>query len=174
MHFYICLHLIFAKTCNFFFFLPWPLLPLPPSAELSRRISTTQKDGTLTEMKSASDPSVVPLGVDMEVRDEKERNPTHLCVRKKRWMCSFYFSPSRHPILNLEILNSSYKTIADYIYHIYLCLPEQESFYRQQWLCKNNISVGLTLSYVLLNYITKISPCTFHYFSDSGPRMTDP
>ncbi|KAI4581616.1 hypothetical protein MJG53_010059 [Ovis ammon polii x Ovis aries] len=34
--------------------------------ELSRRISTTQKDGTLTEMKSASDPSVVPLGVDTE------------------------------------------------------------------------------------------------------------
>ncbi|KAI4538976.1 hypothetical protein MG293_011243 [Ovis ammon polii] len=34
--------------------------------ELSRRISTTQKDGTLTGMKSASDPSVVPLGVDTE------------------------------------------------------------------------------------------------------------
>ncbi|KAI4565384.1 hypothetical protein MJT46_009727 [Ovis ammon polii x Ovis aries] len=36
------------------------------SKELSRRISTTQKDGTLTGMKSASDPSVVPLGVDTE------------------------------------------------------------------------------------------------------------
>ena len=104
----------------------------------------------------------------------RRKETRHLFVRNRRWMCSFYFSLSLHSILNLEILNSSYKTIADYIYHIYLCLPAQESFYKQQQLCKNNINVRLTLSYALLNYITKISPCTFHYFSDSGPRMTDP
>ena len=62
---------------------PCPLLPLPPSAELSRQILTTGEDSTLTEMKSASDPSVVPLGADAEVRDEKERNLTLVCKEQK-------------------------------------------------------------------------------------------
>lgn len=104
----------------------------------------------------------------------RKETPTHLFVAKqKRNVPALLFSfSSLHS--QPEILHSSYKTIADYIYHIYLCLPEQESFYKQQQLCKNNISVGLTLSYVLLNYITTIFPCTFHYFSNSGPRMSRP